>query len=37
MTIVGVGGICNGQDTQAMLNAGAKALQIYTYYIFKST
>jgi dihydroorotate dehydrogenase len=35
VTIVGVGGISNAQDAQAMLDAGAQALQIYTSFIYQ--
>ena len=35
VTIVGVGGIGGAQDAQAMLDAGAQALQIYTSFIYK--
>jgi dihydroorotate dehydrogenase len=35
VTIVGVGGIGSAQDAQAMLDAGAQALQIYTSFIYK--
>lgn len=37
VTIVGVGGIGSAQDAQAMLDAGAQALQIYTSFIYKGT
>lgn len=37
MTIVGVGGISNGYDAQAMLDAGADSLQIYTSFIYQGT
>lgn len=37
MTVVGVGGISTGQDAQAMLAAGANALQIYTSFIYQGT
>ena len=37
VTIVGVGGIGGAQDAQAMLDAGAQALQIYTSFIYKGT
>jgi dihydroorotate dehydrogenase len=37
MTIVGVGGISSGADAQAMLDAGADALQIYTSFIYQGT
>ena len=35
VTIVGVGGIGGAQAAQAMLDAGAQALQIYTSFIYK--
>jgi len=37
MTLVGVGGITDPQDAQAMLAAGANALQIYTSFIYQGT
>ena len=37
MTLVGVGGITEPQDAQAMLAAGANALQIYTSFIYQGT
>lgn len=37
VTIVGVGGISCAQDACAMLEAGAKALQIYTSFIYQGT
>ena len=37
VTIVGVGGISSAQDAQAMLDAGAQALQIYTSFIYQGT
>ena len=36
-TLVGVGGITHVEDAAAMLAAGAKALQIYTSFIYQGT
>jgi dihydroorotate dehydrogenase len=36
-SLVGVGGISHVEDAAAMLAAGAKALQIYTSFIYQGT
>jgi dihydroorotate dehydrogenase len=35
LPIIGVGGICSADDGQAMLDAGASLLQVYTGFIFR--
>jgi dihydroorotate dehydrogenase len=35
LAIIGVGGIFNGQDARAMLEAGANLVQVYTGFIYE--